>query len=63
MRLTDVLILFLDTQINMGKYLQRFSSDVSINWHYFHQDTGKTYSEILKLGSYQKYQKQASPGI
>ena len=34
---------FLDTNINMVKYLQRVSLDVSINWRYLHQDAGKTW--------------------
>ena len=35
---------FLDTYINMLKYLQRVPLDISIiNWHYLHQDAGKTW--------------------
>ena len=37
------LLYFLDTYINMVKYLQRVPLDVSINWHYLHQDAGKTW--------------------
>ena len=44
---------FLDTCINLVKYLQR----ISINWRYLHQDAGKTYSEISKMRWYWKYLK------
>ena len=54
---------FLDTCINMVKYLQRVPFDVSLNWRYLHQDAGKTYSEISKRRSYWKYQKQPSADI
>ena len=40
------LLYFLDTYINLVKYLQRVPLDVSINWCYLYQDAGKTYSEI-----------------
>ena len=46
----------------MVKHLQRVPLDVSINWRYLHQDARKTYSKILKMGSYWKYLK-ASAGI
>ena len=32
----------------MVKYLQRVPLDISINWHYLHQDAVKTYSKISK---------------
>ena len=41
----------------MVKYLQRVSLDVSINWRYVHQDARNTYSEVLKMRSYWRYQK------
>ena len=41
----------------MVKYLQRVSLDVSIKWRYVHQDARKTYSEVLKMRSYWRYQK------
>ena len=63
MILTYVSIIFLDTYINVIKYLERFPLDVSINWHHLHQDAGKTYSEISKMRSYWKYQKQTSAEI
>ena len=47
----------------MVKYSQRVPLDVSINWRYFHQDAGKTYSEISKMRSYWKYQEQPSASI
>ena len=31
--------------------------EVFINWHYLHQDAGKTYPEISNMGSYWKYSK------
>ena len=37
------LLYFLDTYINMVKYLQRVTLDVSINWPYLHQDVRKTW--------------------
>ena len=37
------LLHFLDTYINMVKYLQRVAFDVSINWHYLQQDVGRTW--------------------
>ena len=43
MILTYVLLYFLDTYINMVKYSQKASLDVSINWRYLHQDAGKTW--------------------
>ena len=57
------LLYFLDTYINLVKYLQRVPLDVSISWRYLHQDAGKTYSEISSLISYWKYSKQPSAGI
>ena len=51
------LLYFLDTYIILVKYLQRVPLDVSINWHYLHQDAGKTYSEISKMRPYWKYSK------
>ena len=51
------LLYFLDTYLNLVKYLQRVPWDVSINWHYLHQDAGKTYSEIPNMRSYWKYSK------
>ena len=48
------LLYVLDTYINLVKYLQRFPSDVSINWHYLHQDAGNTYSEISNMRSHWK---------
>ena len=50
-------IVILDTFINLVKYLHRVKLDVSINWHYLHQDAGKTCSEISKMRSYWKYSK------
>ena len=41
----------------MVKNLQEVPLDVSINWHYLHQDPGKTYSEISKMRSCWKYSK------
>ena len=52
-----LLLYFLDTYVNLVKYLQRLPLDVSINWHYLHQDAGKTYSEISNMRSYWKYTK------
>ena len=43
--LTYDFIVFLDTYINLAKYLRRVTLDVSVNWRYLHQDAGKTYSE------------------
>ena len=51
------LLHFLDTYINLIKYLQRVPLDVSINWLYLHQDARKTYSEISNMRSYWKYSK------
>ena len=51
------LLYFLDTYINLVKYLQRVPLDVSINWRYLHQDAGKTYSEISNMRSCWKYSK------
>ena len=39
------LLYFLDTYMNLVKYLQRVPVDVSINWRYLRQDIEKTYSE------------------
>ena len=36
------LLYFLDTYINLVKYLQRVPLDVSINWRYLYLDAGKT---------------------
>ena len=63
MILVYVFLVFLHTYINVTKYLQRVPLDVSLNWHYVHQVAGKTYSEILKMRYYWKYQKQPSAGI
>ena len=57
------LLYFLDTYINMVKYLQRVPLDISINWHYLHQDAGKTYSKISKRDPTGSIQKQPSTGI
>ena len=38
------LLHFLDTYVNLVKYLQRFPLDVSTDWRYLHQNAGKTYS-------------------
>ena len=43
------LLYFLDTYINLFKYLQRVPLGVSINWCYLHQDAGKTYLEISNM--------------
>ena len=51
------LLYFLDTYINLVKYLQKVPLDVSINWCYLHQDAEKTYSEILNMRSYWKLSK------
>ena len=37
------LLHFLDTYINMVKYLQKISLDVSINWCHLRQDPRKTW--------------------
>ena len=38
------LLYFLDTYMNMLKYLQRVSLNISIiNWNYLHQDAGKSW--------------------
>ena len=55
--LTYVFIVFLDTYINLVKYLQSVPLDVSINWCYLHQDAGKSYLEKSKMRSYWKYSK------
>ena len=52
-----LLLCFLDTYINLVKYLQNVSTDVSINWCYLLQDAGKTYSEISNVRLYWKYSK------
>ena len=52
-----IVLYFLDTYINLVKYLQNVSLDVYINWCYQHQDAGKTYSEISNMRSYLKYSK------
>ena len=48
-----VFIVFSDTYINLAKYLQRVSLEVTINWHNLHQDEGKTYqiSNMRSTGS------------
>ena len=51
-QLCYVLMYFLDTYINMVKYLQRVPLDVSIHKRYLRQDAGKTYSEISNKRSY-----------
>ena len=49
---------FLDTYINLVKYIPKVPLDASIsNWRYLHQDAGKTYSEISNMRSYWKYSK------
>ena len=48
------LLYFLDTYINLVKYLQRAPLDVSIKGHYLHQDPGKFFSEISNMRSYWK---------
>ena len=45
------LLYFLDTYLNLVKYLQRVPWDVSSNWRYLH------YSEISNMRSYWKYSK------
>ena len=55
MILTYVFIVFSDIYVNIVKYLQRVSLDVSINWRYLRRDAGETYSEISKMRSYWKY--------
>ena len=59
--LTYVFIIFLHLiylcTAKYGKKLQRVPLDVSIHWHYLHQDAGKTYSEISKMRPYWKYSK------
>ena len=57
------LLYFLDTYINLVKYLQRVLLDVSINWRYLHQDAGKPYLEISNMRSYWKYSKATIAGI
>ena len=57
------LLHFLDTYINMVKYLEKVPLDISINWHYLHQDAGNTYLKISKTRSYWTYQKQRFAGI
>ena len=52
-----VLLNVLDTYINLVKYLQRVPLDVSINWYYLHQDSGKTYLGMSNMRSYWKYSK------
>ena len=37
------LLCFLDTYIDIAKYLQRVPLDVSINWRHLHQDAWKTW--------------------
>ena len=44
-----ILLYFLDTYVNLVKYLQIVSFDVSINWRYLDQDAAKTYSEISNM--------------
>ena len=51
-----LLLYFLDTFVNMVRYLQRVPLDVSIKWCFLHQDAKKTYSEIPKMRSYWKDQ-------
>ena len=41
----------------MTKNLQRVPLEVSIHWHYLHQDGGKTWFEISKMKSCGKYSK------
>ena len=46
------LLYFLDTYINLVKYLQRVPLHVSINWCYQHQDAGKNYLELSNMRSH-----------
>ena len=41
----------------MTKILQRVPLEVSIHWHYLHQDGRKTWLKISKMKSYRKYSK------
>ena len=50
-------MVLLDIYTNMVKNLQKVPLDVSIHRRYLQQDTGNTYSEIPKMGSYWKYSK------
>ena len=43
-----LLLYFLDTYISLVKYLQRVPLDVSITWHYLHQDVVKTLFRNIK---------------
>ena len=59
------LLYFLDTYINLVKYLQRVPLDVSINWCYLHQDAGKISNmkyeitlEVIKNNHLQAYEKE-----
>ena len=52
-----ILLYFLDTYVNLVKYLQIVSFDASINWRYLDQDAAKTYSEISNMRWYWKYSK------
>ena len=51
------LLCFLGNYINLAKYLQRVSLEVSVNWHFLHQDAEKIYTEISNMRSYGKYSK------
>ena len=42
---------------SMTKILQRVPLEVSIHWHYLHQDGRKTWLEISKMKSHGKYSK------
>ena len=51
MILTFMFLLYiLNTYINMIKYLQKILLDVSINWHYLHEDAWKTYADEIIMG-------------
>ena len=43
-----LLLYFLDTYISLVKYLQRVPLDVSITWHYLHQDVVKNLFRNIK---------------
>ena len=56
------LLYFLDTYINLVKYLQNVSLDVYINWCYLHQDAGNIKYEVIvkvfKSNHLQAYEKE-----
>ena len=55
------LLHLLDTYIKMVKYLQSAPLDVSINWHYFHQDAGKTWITWIGHNATRYYNFNALP--